>query len=94
MLCGWKIRRFGNEILFKKKIKEFFNIGSILFIFVQMVPAALADGIIIDHRCTDLSQIPQHWLEQAKSLTLHYAHTSHGSQVTSGILILESQDSI
>ena len=57
-----------------------------------MTPVAFADGIIIDHTCTDLSKIPVHWLEQAKSLTLHYAHTSHGSQVTSGILNLESQD--
>jgi len=77
---------------FRQKIKDFFIIGSTLFIFVQMVPVAFADGIILDHTCTDLSQIPVHWLEQAKNLTLHYAHTSHGSQVTSGILNLESQD--
>ena len=76
----------------RKKIKNFFIISSILFLFVQMFPVAFADGIIIDHRCTDLSQIPDHWLEQSKSPTLHYAHTSHGSQVTSGILNLESQD--
>ncbi len=75
----------------RKKIQAFFIICSILFIFVQMVPVALADGIIIDHTCTDLSQIPDVWLDQAKLLTLHYAHTSHGSQVTSGIANLESQ---
>jgi len=79
---------------FRRKTKEFFIIGSILFIFIQMVPVAFADGIIIDHTCTDLSQIPDVWLEQAKSLTLHYAHTSHGSQILSGILNLESQDPI
>jgi hypothetical protein len=50
-----------------------------------MVPVAFAAGpIIIDHTCTDLSQIPDVWLEKAKNLTLHYAHTSHGSQVTTG----------
>jgi hypothetical protein len=78
----------------RKKIKDFLIISSSLFIFVQMVPVAFADGIIIDHTCTDLSQIPDCWLEQAKSLTLHYAHTSHGSQVTSGISNLESQNAI
>ena len=76
----------------KNKIKEFCFISSILFIFIQVVPVAFADGIIIDHTCTDLNQIPDAWLEQAKILTLHYAHTSHGSQITSGVLNLESQD--
>ena len=74
----------------RQKTRDFLIICSILFIFVQMVPVVFADGIIIDHTCTDLSQIPDSWLEQAKSLTLHYAHTSHGSQVTSGISNLES----
>lgn len=52
-----------------------------------------AEPIIIDHTCTDISQIPEYWLEEAKKLTIHYAHTSHGSQINSGILNLESQDS-
>jgi len=78
----------------RQKTRVFLIIVSILFIFIQMVPVAFADGIIIDHTCTDLSQIPDHWLEQAKILTLHYAHTSHGSQINSGILNLESQNSI
>ena len=51
-----------------------------------------ASPIIIDHTCTDISQIPTYWLEQAKQLTIHYAHTSHGSQINSGILNLESQN--
>ena len=51
------------------------------------------EPIIIDHTCTDISQIPAYWLEQAKQLTIHYAHTSHGSQINTGILNLESQDS-
>ncbi len=48
--------------------------------------------IIIDHTCTDLSQIPDAWLEEAKKLTFHYAHTSHGSQIISGIAKLEQVD--
>ena len=46
--------------------------------------------IIIDHRCTDISQIPEYWLKQAQKLTVHYAHTSHGAQIVSGLLNLES----
>jgi hypothetical protein len=48
--------------------------------------------IIVDHHCTDLSQIPTGWIQQAQALRLHYAHTSHGSQVVSGVLNLESYD--
>lgn len=51
-----------------------------------------ADSLIIDHNCTDISQIPDYWLEQAKQLTLHYGHTSHGSQINSGLEYLESLD--
>jgi len=49
-------------------------------------------AIIIDHTCTDLSRIPDHWLEEAKKLTVHFAHTSHGSQIISGIQRLEEVD--
>ena len=61
--------------------------------YVFINPVFSAEPIIVDHTCTDISQIPAYWLEQAKQLTFHYAHTSHGSQINSGILNLESQDS-
>ena len=63
-------------------------VGSVLF--VVKPPPSRAGGIIIDHTCTDLSKIPPYWIEKAKQLTLHYAHTSHGGQVISGINNLES----
>jgi len=45
-----------------------------------------AQPIIIDHTCTDISQIPQPWIEAAKSiLRISYGHTSHGSQLVTGI---------
>ncbi len=48
--------------------------------------AAWAKPLIIDHTCTDLTRIPQSALQAAKD-TLHiaYGHTSHGSQITSGM---------
>lgn len=49
-------------------------------------------AIVVDHRHTDIRLIPDGWLEQAKRLTFHYAHTSHGSQIISGITWLEQQD--
>lgn len=57
------------------------------------VRIGLAQGpIIIDHTCTKPQAIPEYWLEQAKLLTIHYAHTSHGGQINSGVELLETID--
>jgi len=51
------------------------------------VSTALAqEGMTIDHTCTDLSKIPDKFIQAAKD-TLHiaYEHTSHGSQLISGM---------
>jgi hypothetical protein len=48
--------------------------------------------IVVDHRNTDITDIPDEWIEAAKKYVVHYAHTSHGSQVLSGLEWLESQD--
>jgi uncharacterized repeat protein (TIGR01451 family) len=48
--------------------------------------------IVIDHTCTDLTKIPDFWLQEARKLAFHYAHTSHGSQINSGLGALEQQD--
>lgn len=43
-------------------------------------------AIIIDHTCTKLNRVPQTWIQTAKnSLHIAYGHTSHGSQLTSGM---------
>ena len=56
------------------------------------VTVATAQEIIIDHTCTDISQIPPYWIEQAKLFSFHYAHTSHGSQIMTGLSHLEGVD--
>lgn len=41
---------------------------------------------IIDHTCTDIFQIPESAISQAKSdLHIGYGHTSHGSQLVTGM---------
>jgi hypothetical protein len=51
-------------------------------------------ALIIDHRCTDLSKIPQQWIEEARErFKIHYGHTSHGEQVTTGLELLANADS-
>ncbi|MBN1356513.1 hypothetical protein JXA40_09670 [bacterium] len=48
---------------------------------------------IADHTCTDLNQIPQNWIDTVKNtVKLHYAHTSHGSQLTIGLQRIETQN--
>ncbi len=51
-----------------------------------------SQAIIIDHTTTDISQIPDYWLEEAKKLAFHLARTSHGSQILSGLYWLEGRD--
>jgi len=44
------------------------------------------ENMIIDHNCTDLSLIPAEWIDSAKvKLHIAYGHTSHGSQLTTGM---------
>jgi hypothetical protein len=47
---------------------------------------AADEPIIIDHTCTDITSIPESAINQAKNvLHIAYGHTSHGSQLTTGM---------
>jgi hypothetical protein len=42
--------------------------------------------MVIDHTCTDITRIPRSAIERAKAeLHIAYGHTSHGSQLTTGM---------
>ncbi len=42
--------------------------------------------IIADHTSTDLDSIPDEWIEKVKEIiNVHYCHTSHGSQIMTGL---------
>jgi len=50
--------------------------------------------LVIDHTCTNLSQIPMAWIDSVQAnLKWHYAHTSHGEQLTIGLERIEAQNS-
>ncbi len=54
---------------------------------------ASAEAVVIDHTCTDVSKIPPAFLEKAKkSFRVAYGHTSHGSQIVSGMQALQKSD--
>jgi len=56
--------------------------------------ASWSGGLIIDHNCVDLSLIPGEWIESAQDdIRIHYAHTSHGGQITEGLSRLEVANS-
>jgi hypothetical protein len=49
-------------------------------------PDPNAEAVVVNHTNIDLGDIPSSWISQAKQ-TLHiaYGHTSHGSQLTTGM---------
>ncbi len=67
------------------------TLRAFLAVFIVMcgldfVPAEGAEALIIGHACTDISLIPAHWIKKAKKqFRVGYGHTSHGSQITSGM---------
>ena len=57
-----------------------------VILFIMSIANISIYGQTIDHRCADIRQVPEAAIIQAKN-TLHiaYGHTSHGSQLTSGL---------
>ncbi len=65
-----------------KKINFLFTI--LLFLQFSL------NGQTIDHRSINLKSIPTNWIDSAKAnLYIGYGHTSHGSQITSGMDAIE-----
>jgi len=59
----------------------------------ESTTASWPGGLIIDHSCIDLASIPDEWIDAAQDdVKIHYAHTSHGSQITTGLQRLEDAD--
>ncbi len=58
---------------------------------LAMVPSACADAIITDHTYTNLSEIPDEWVGEAKdNPPIAYQRTSRGSQLITGMRYLAS----
>ncbi|TXT56413.1 MAG: hypothetical protein BAJATHORv1_20002 [Candidatus Thorarchaeota archaeon] len=57
-------------------------------------PAQWDGGLIIDHTCLNFDSISLDAIENAQSdVKIHYAHTSHGSQITTGLGLIEGTNS-
>ncbi len=60
--------------------------------YLPLVLNTQPQAIIVDHTTTDISKIPDYWIDLAKKFVIAYAHTSHGSQILSGLEWLEAGD--
>ena len=59
---------------------------------ISLASTAYSEGIIIDHTCTDINQVPENWVNQAKDVfKISYGHTSHGSQIVTGMDMVINQ---
>lgn len=55
--------------------------------------ANCSSPLIIDHVCTNLTQIPDQWIDAVQAnFRMHYVHTSHGEQLTVGLQRIESKN--
>jgi len=60
--------------------------AAVLALAVAAAAVAAPSGLVVDHRHTDLGSVPTEWIEAAKtSLRIGYGHTSHGSQLVTGL---------
>lgn len=58
----------------------------LLVIMNFSVRCVLAQGLIVDHNGTDVTSIPENWIDSVqKNSYFHYAHTSHGEQLIFGV---------
>ncbi len=77
--------KMNRKYYFFFKVLAFFLVGFPLSV-VSPKLAFSDEPLIIGHTCTDISQIPESGIDQAKSnLHIAYGHTSHGSQLTTGM---------
>jgi hypothetical protein len=68
-------------------MKSLFNYSIYLLIFLLSQQIAWSQPIVANHLCTDITDIPQQWIDSTKAkLHIAYGHTSHGSQITDGML--------
>jgi hypothetical protein len=61
----------------------------LIFWFLPVIALAQSP-VIIDHKCVDFDRIPAEYIDKARGdLKIAYGHTSHGSQITTGMNAIE-----
>ena len=71
------------------KILKIYLVTVILILF--STSSIIGQALTANHTTCDLTQIPVNWIDSAKTkLHIAYGHTSHGSQITTGMTSLVS----
>ncbi len=69
-----------------KNISSLFKIAILSFALLFIMTNDTQAGFVVDHKDTELSVIPDQWITSAKeNLHISYNHTSHGSQLITGM---------
>lgn len=72
---------------FWQAVVGLFSVGLAFPIIAQAKP------ILVDHTCTDINKVPVSHLKKAQEMfRVAYGHTSHGSQLVSGMTALKKRD--
>ncbi|MCK4659887.1 MAG: hypothetical protein KAV82_10240 [Phycisphaerae bacterium] len=75
----------------KPKLMVVLVLGGASFLFSSPDPVCAQEALIVDHTCTKIGAVPDYWVEQAKiSFWASYGHTSHGSQIVTGMATFNS----
>ncbi|MFC2130831.1 choice-of-anchor D domain-containing protein [Bacteroidota bacterium] len=71
--------------------KYFLRFVALLVVALIVNSVTYSQSIIIDHTCCDLTKIPENYVTQAKqTYRIAYGHTSHGSQIVTGMSLIEN----
>jgi hypothetical protein len=74
-------------LLGRKRLFTF--LFAMVFLVMPIFAFARQAPLIADHTTTNLNKVPLYWIERAKAnLRLSYGHTSHGSQIVTGLEVL------
>ena len=93
-LCGFLIVVVLLSLVGRGRISSGANVPDQRQQTASAVASHLQFPIIIDHTTSDLEQIPEYWIRQAKKdLRVAYGHTSHGSQPITGMAVLQADPS-
>jgi hypothetical protein len=67
---------------------------AVAFALILSAPPSLAEALIVDHTSVAaFERIPAYWINEAKEMMrLSYGHTSHGSQIVTGMVMLSGED--
>jgi hypothetical protein len=63
--------------------------GPLYFPMIMHQGSANSETMIINHENINIDLVPEYWLSEARKLTIHYAQTSHGTQILTGLNYLK-----